>query len=45
MLYLLLALFLAAALVYVGVRLSQRRTVPPRVIGPDDDPDFLRRLP
>ncbi len=42
----LLLLIAAASLVYIGWRLarvsgSQSKT---RVIGPDDDPDFLRRL-
>ncbi|WKG04492.1 hypothetical protein [Mycolicibacterium sp. HK-90] len=42
----LLLFIVAASLVYFGWRLtrvagSQPRT---RVIGPDDDPDFLRRL-
>lgn len=45
MAYLLLFLVLAV-LIYVGFRLtraaaSRQKT---RVIGPDDDPDFLRRL-
>ena len=39
MLYLLLIL-VAAALVYV----TQTRRSATRVIGPDDDPEFLRRL-
>ena len=45
MLYLLLIVILAA-LVYVGIRaiLAQAGRPNPRVIGPDDDPDFLRRL-
>ncbi|MGW9169852.1 hypothetical protein [Mycolicibacterium septicum] len=42
----LLLLIAAASLVYIGWRLarvsgSQSKT---RVIGPDDDPEFLRRL-
>lgn len=45
MAYLLLMLMLAA-LVYVGWRLMRASASRPRtrVIGPDDDPDFLRRL-
>ncbi|BDY29592.1 hypothetical protein MMAG44476_23534 [Mycolicibacterium mageritense DSM 44476 = CIP 104973] len=42
-----LLLFIAVAcLIYVGWRLMRTTgTRPgPRVIGPDDDPDFLRRL-
>jgi len=44
-LYLLLIVILAA-LVYIGVRAvrGQSRRSATRVIGPDDDPDFLRRL-
>jgi len=44
-LYLLLALILGA-LVYVGLRAarSQLNRQKTRVIGPDDDPDFLWRL-
>jgi hypothetical protein len=44
-LYLLLVLFLGT-LIYVGVRAarSQSNRANSRVIGPDDDPDFLRRL-
>jgi hypothetical protein len=43
--YLLLTLVLAG-LVYVGWRLTRVNVSRPRtrVIGPDDDPDFLRRL-
>jgi hypothetical protein len=43
--YLLLVLVLAV-LVYVGWRLMRATARPPkmRTIGPDDDPDFLRRL-
>jgi hypothetical protein len=43
--YLLLILVLAV-LVYVGWRLMRVTASRPRtrVIGPDDDPDFLRRL-
>jgi hypothetical protein len=42
----LFAILVLAALVYVGLRLiranaSRART---RTIGPDDDPDFLRRI-
>ena len=45
MLYLLLILILAA-LVYFGVRAVRAQAARPksRVIGPDDDPDFLWRL-
>ena len=45
MLYLLLIL-VAAALVYVTLRAvrTQTRRSATRVIGPDDDPEFLRRL-
>ena len=45
MLYLLLILAIAA-LVYVGVRAARARAQrpPTRVIGPDDDPDFLWKL-
>lgn len=45
MLYLLLIVVLAA-LVYVGIRAIRAQAGKPstRVIGPDDDPDFLRRL-
>ncbi|HEX2214701.1 MAG TPA: hypothetical protein VHH12_14860 [Mycobacterium sp.] len=45
MAYLLLMVMLAA-LVYVGWRLMRVSSRRPRtrVIGPDDDPDFLRRL-
>jgi hypothetical protein len=43
--YLLLVLVLAG-LIYVGWRLMKANTGRPqtRTIGPDDDPDFLRRL-
>jgi hypothetical protein len=43
--YLILLLVLAG-LVYVGWRLTRASASRPRprVIGPDDDPDFLRRL-
>jgi hypothetical protein len=43
--YLLLVLVLAG-LVYVGWRLTRTTASRPRTrtIGPDDDPDFLRRL-
>ncbi|TRW86376.1 hypothetical protein FK535_07935 [Mycolicibacterium sp. 018/SC-01/001] len=45
MAYLLLLLVLAA-LVYVGWRVARMSARRPRtrVIGPDDDPDFLRRI-
>ena len=45
MAFLLLVLVLAG-LVYVGWRLTRMTAARPktRVIGPDDDPDFLRRL-
>ena len=45
MAYLLLILVLAG-LIYAGWRLTRMTAVRPktRVIGPDDDPDFLRRL-
>ena len=45
MLYLLLVLILGT-LIYVGWRAarSQVNRQKSRVIGPDDDPDFLRRL-
>ncbi len=45
MLYLLIILFFGA-LAYIGWRLVRTRADRPstRVIGPDDDPDFLRRL-
>lgn len=45
MLYLLLVLILGT-LIYVGWRAarSQVNRAKSRVIGPDDDPDFLRRL-
>lgn len=43
--YLLLVLILAG-LAYVGWRLvrANAKTSRTRVVGPDDDPDFLRRL-
>jgi hypothetical protein len=43
--YVLLTLVLIG-LIYVGWRLTRSDTSRPRrrVIGPDDDPDFLRRL-
>ena len=53
MLKVLLLVALAAVLVYLVVRVAQRgslrppkkqRPAPPRVLGPDDDPDFLRDL-
>jgi hypothetical protein len=51
----LLVVILIAVTVYLTVRVIQRRGVapaprrprpspPPRVMGPDDDPDFLRDL-
>ena len=45
MLYLLL-IVIVAALLYVGIRVIRAQAAKPstRVIGPDDDPDFLRRL-
>ncbi len=45
MLYLLLILVLGT-LIYVGWRAARLQTsrAKTRVIGPDDDPDFLRRL-
>lgn len=45
MAYLLLTLVLAG-LIYAGWRLMRLTAARPktRVIGPDDDPDFLRRL-
>ncbi len=45
MLFLLLALIIAAV-VYVGWRAVRAQATRPktRVIGPDDDPDFLWRL-
>ena len=45
MLYL-FAILVLAGLAYVGWRLMRANAVRPRtrVIGPDDDPDFLRRL-
>jgi len=42
--YLLLILVIAA-LVYLGWRMVRANNRPPtRVIGPDDDPEFLRRI-
>ncbi len=42
----LLLIFVLAGLAYVGYRLMRMSAGRPktRVIGPDDDPDFLRRL-
>jgi hypothetical protein len=42
----LLVIIIVAALVYVGIRAirTQSSKKNTRVIGPDDDPDFLRRL-
>jgi hypothetical protein len=44
-LYLLLVLILGT-LIYVGWRVARSQVIRPktRVIGPDDDPEFLRRL-
>ena len=55
MLRFLLVVILVAIAVYLTVRAIQRRGIaptprrpqappPPRVLGPDDDPDFLRDL-
>lgn len=46
MVFYLLLTIIIAALVYVGIRAirAQSSRTSPRVIGPDDDPDFLRRL-
>ncbi len=46
MLLYLLVIIIVAALVYVGIRAirTQSSKNNTRVIGPDDDPDFLRRL-
>ncbi len=45
MLYLLLIVVIAA-LTYIGLRAvrAQSRRPTTRVIGPDDDPDFLRKI-
>lgn len=45
MLYLLLIVVIVA-LAYVGLRAVRSQSQKPktRVIGPDDDPDFLRRI-
>ena len=45
MLYLLVVLILGT-LIYVGWRAARSQSIRPksRVIGPDDDPDFLWRL-
>jgi hypothetical protein len=45
MLYLLIVLVLGT-LIYIGWRAARSQThrANSRVIGPDDDPDFLRRL-
>jgi hypothetical protein len=42
----LFAILVLAALAYIGWRLIRMTAARPktRVIGPDDDPDFLRRL-
>ena len=43
--YLLLIFLILAGLIYAGWRLGARHARPKtRVIGPDDDPDFLWRL-
>lgn len=46
MLLYLLVIIVVAAAVYLGIRAirSQSSKNNTRVIGPDDDPDFLRRL-
>lgn len=52
MLKFLLVVILVAVMVYLTVRAIQRRGIappprrpaPPRPMGPDDDPDFLRNL-
>ena len=52
MLKFLLVVILVAVMVYLTVRVIQRRGIlppshrsaPPRPLGPDDDPDFLRDL-
>ncbi len=52
MLKFLLVVILIAVMVYLTVRVIQRRGIlppprrsaPPRPLGPDDDPDFLRDL-
>lgn len=40
------AILVLAGLIYVGFRLMRANATRPqtRTIGPDDDPDFLRRL-
>lgn len=45
MLYLLL-IAVIGALVYIGLRAARAQSHRPttRVIGPDDDPDFLRKI-
>ena len=42
----LFAILVLAGLIYVGLRLARANATRPRTrtIGPDDDPDFLRRL-
>ncbi len=42
----LFAILVVAGLIYVGLRLMRANATRPRtrVIGPDDDPEFLRRL-
>ena len=42
----LFAILILAGLVYVGLRLMRANATrpQPRTIGPDDDPEFLRRL-
>ncbi len=53
MLKFLLVVILVAVMIYLTVRVIQRRGIappprrpapPPRPMGPDDDPDFLRDL-
>ena len=46
MLLYLLVIIVVAALVYVGIRAirTQSSKNNTRVIGPDDDPDFLRKI-
>lgn len=46
MLPFLLLILVLAALIYIGWRLMRMNAARPktRVIGPDDDPDFLRRI-
>lgn len=46
MLYLLILLLIIGTVVYVGLRMARAYAARPktRVIGPDDDPEFLWRL-